>query len=224
MALWQQQSPYLSSSDLAQGFCRWTRKEKRSPCVFAFFDCCLNVALGKFKQGEKVDLVQLDFNLGIISITQGRTIFRGPLGWNVWCKGRCVWNMALQPRDGTPHPTSFLASLFTYGEILVDSAETRFFDCIMSSPIEPFRKGEYVPIIVVNWTSRTIQMFDDPTGRVFEGLLGWCILKHPSRIPYPYNVSLNPPETFTPFSLPPLHLPPPILAIDSSLHPRFLSQ
>lgn len=231
MALWQQYSPYVSSC-LTQGFCRWRRKEKLAPWIFTFLDCKLDVPMGEFKQDAKVDSVQLDFEHGNITITgnghEGFTTtpkktFRGLLGLNVWCKGRCVWNMITHPRT-----TSFLTSIFTFNEFMIENDEIHFFECIMSSEVAPFSKGEYVPVVVINWMAQTIQIFDDPTGRVFEGVLGWCILKPKNDSPkkilsLPQKKSNH--RTFTPWnlSIPDIHLPPPILSLDDTQFIRYLS-
>jgi hypothetical protein len=165
--LWQQQSPFVASH-LTQGLFRWRQVKTLKTHVFLYTTCQLETDIEEWKRGEVVDFIQLDLDQGQITLSTSRKWFVGSLGWNIWQKGKCVWNM----KEGC----SFGSALFQFQERTVDMVETHHFDCLLTAKFPPFSMGEYVPSIIINWRTRVIRGYDDPTGRIAEGRLGWCIL------------------------------------------------
>lgn len=169
MALWHQPSPYFAKS-LTDGLLSGVQSDTSRIGVFEFVSCHLEVDIDDFKEGERIDKVQLNFMDGTIQMCNDRGEFDGLLGWNLWYNGNCLWSSL------DSHGFLFQEQKFS-----IDPYRVHYFDCTMHHDVPPFRKGERVPIILLDWKNQRIKMFDDPSGRMFEGMVGWFILKKGSQ-------------------------------------------
>jgi hypothetical protein len=165
MALWQQRSPYVVKS-LTDGLLCGARSDTSRIDMFEFVSCHLEVSIGDFKQGERLDRVQMNFMDGTIKMCNSRGEFNGLLGWNLWVKETCLWS--LLDSNGI---------LFQEQKFSIEPDKFHYFDCVMHCDVPPFRKGECVPTIILDWKNQRINMMDDSSGRKFEGFVGWFILK-----------------------------------------------
>lgn len=219
MALWQQQSPYLAKT-LTHGLLRGVQRDASRNDVFEFVSCQLEVDIGPFKQGEWIDKVQLNFMDGTIQMCNRRGEFHGLLGWNVRFKGKCLWS-SVESKD----------FLFKEDSMSIELDGVHYYDCIMRYEVPPFQKGEFVPHIIIDWKNQRIKMFDDPSGRLFEGVVGWCILDHAHQFVSFANINRRfagqTPGTRSKqefdFGIPSLVLPPPLVNGATMESMRYLS-